>query len=316
MTGPTTASVVVCAYTEDRWPRLKAALESVLAQQPSPSEVILVVDHCPPLARRARDTWGDSLTVVENAGSQGLSAARNTGVAAATGDVVSFLDDDAVAEPGWLAGHLRHYDDPAVVGVGGLVVPLWEQSEPSWFPGEFGWVVGCSYVGLPDRPAAVRNPIGANMSFRRDVVDRVGGFAEALGRVGAQSQGCEETELSIRATSAVTGGRIVHDPSAVVRHAVPPSRGSWTYFRQRCWSEGRSKAQVSALAGPRAGLASERAYVRRTLPRGVARNLATAARQRDLAHAARAGAIVAGLTFTTAGYVTGLSRRAHPRGAT
>lgn len=314
MTGRPSASVVVCAYTEDRWPRLVAAVESVLAQEPPAAETILVADHCPSLERRAQDLWGGrGVRVVPNTGPQGLSAARNTGITVAGGDVVAFLDDDAVAQPGWLARHLVHYADPRVVGVGGRIEPLWEATEPDWFPREFGWVVGCSYVGLPDVPTTVRNPIGANMSFRRDVVERVGGFAESLGRVGTATQGCEETELSIRATRAVPGGRILYDPTAAVHHVVPPARGRWSYFRQRCWSEGRSKAQVSRLAGATSGLSAERVYVRRTLPRGVARHLATAARERDLEHAARAVAIVAGLTFTAAGYVTALSTRGHGR---
>jgi hypothetical protein len=117
--------------------------------------------------------------------------------------------------------------------------------------------------------------------------------------------GCEETELSIRAAAAYPDGRILHEPSAPVRHQVPSSRGTWSYFRRRCWAEGRSKARVSRLVSSRSALASERTYVRTILPDGVRRNLVEAGRTRDLGHFLRATAICAGLAITIAGYCAG-----------
>lgn len=303
--GPT-LSVVICAYTTQRWLQLRAAVRSVLDQQPAPHEVIVVIDHCPELEDLARlgfPEWG--VQVVTNSEARGLSGARNTGTAQATSDVVVFLDDDAIAQPDWLAGHARQYADPDVLGVGGLVIPEWEQHEPRWFPVEFGWVVGCSYLGLPETSAPVRNPIGANMSFRRSVLLDAGGFTSSLGRLGNTPTGCEETELSIRAAALRPGARIMFDPAARVRHHVPFQRGTWSYFRRRCWAEGRSKARVSALATQREALASERSYVQSTLPRGVRRNLVEAGRTRDLTRLLRASAICAGLAITAAGYGTG-----------
>jgi glycosyltransferase involved in cell wall biosynthesis len=302
----TTASVVICAYTTDRWEQLQAAVRSVLDQMPRPEQVLVVVDHCHHLLLRAEDAFaGSGVAVLPNAQVKGLSGARNTGTARATGDVVVFLDDDAVAQPGWLAGHLGHFDDPDVLGVGGLVVPWWQTEPPRWFPEEFGWVVGCSYLGQPTVTAPVRNPIGANMSFRRSVIDEVGGFSQSLGRVGTTPEGCEETELAIRAGAAHPHGRILHEPGAAVRHHVPAARGTWSYFRRRCWAEGRSKARMSRMASASGALGSERAYVRSVLPSGVRRNLLEAARQRDVAHLLRAAAICAGLAITAGGFATG-----------
>ena len=306
MSTSVSVSVVICAYTTDRWDQLRSAVLSVLGQDPRPLEVLVVVDHCTDLERLA---WAELLPlgvrVLANERTKGLSGARNTGCSAARGDVVAFLDDDAHALPGWLSAHARHYSDSRVMGVGGQVTPEWESGRPGWFPGEFDWVVGCSYVGLPRTAAEVRNPIGANMSFRRDLVLSVGGFSEALGRVGTRPAGCEETELSIQAARLVPWGRVVHDPAAVVHHHVPTTRSRWLYFRRRCWSEGRSKAVVRTLSDPRAALSAERSYVRRALPAGVAHNLATAVRETEGAAALRASVIVAGLTITTAGYLTG-----------
>ncbi|MFC9328226.1 glycosyltransferase family 2 protein [Kitasatospora sp. NPDC057015] len=266
-----TLSVVVCAYTQDRWDDLCAAVASVRAQHPPPAELLLVIDHCPALERRA--AGGLPATVIANAGPKGLSGARNTGMAAAAGEVVAFLDDDAVAAPGWTARLLAGYRDPAVLGVGGLVEAWWETGRPGWFPPEFDWVVGCSYRGLPEHGCEVRNFIGANMSFRRADAVAAGGFRTELGRVGTKPLGCEETELCLRIAARNPGALLRHEPGAVVRHHVPRARTSWAYFRARCYAEGRSKAQVARLAGARPALSSERRYLLHTLPAAVARGL-------------------------------------------
>lgn len=262
--------MVICAYTTERWSRLRDAVDSVLRQSPAPEEVLVVVDHNRELEEKAREEFEpDGVRVLANLGRPGLSGARNTGTARASGDVLVFLDDDAAAQSDWLAGHTRHYRDPAVIGVGGLVTARWERGVPSWFPPEFDWVVGCSYVGQPTQEAEIRNPIGANMSFRQSVLVEVGGFSDSLGRVGATPSGCEETELSIRAAVACPGRKIVYEPEAVVLHHVPVSRSSWAYFRCRCWREGLSKAEASRLSDPRRALAAERSYVVRVLPIGI-----------------------------------------------
>jgi glucosyl-dolichyl phosphate glucuronosyltransferase len=312
-----TVSVVVCAYTMARWGLLGRAVASVGAQTSPALEILLVVDHCPELLVRAQELLG--VRVMANLGTVGLSGARNTGVAAARGEVVAFLDDDAAAAPDWLDRLVRPYDDPRVVGVGGHVVPEWEGGKPAWFPHEFDWVVGCSYVGQPTVTCAVRNPIGANMSFRREALTAVGGFSADVGRVGARPLGCEETELSIRVARRDPTTTILLEPRAVVRHHVPGDRSRWGYFWRRCWAEGLSKASVSRLTDPRSALASERSYALRTLPRGAARGLADAVRRRESGGAARALAIGAGLTITTAGYAVGKTGRSavphpNPRG--
>jgi GT2 family glycosyltransferase len=299
-------TVVICAYTEQRWPQVLAAVGSVLRQEIPPNQVVLVIDHNPALLRRARAEY-PRLTVVANAGPRGLSGARNEGVLRARGDVVAFLDDDAVAEPDWLARLVAHYHDPRVLAVGGRAVPEWERARPRWFPPEFDWVVGCSYVGQPSRATPVRNLIGCNMSFRRSALDDAGRFDPALGRVGGVPVGCEETELCIRLRQRRPDGVVLYEPAASVRHHVTGDRGTWAYFRSRCFSEGHSKAVVAGLVGPAAGLSTERAYTRRVLLSGVRQGFFEARARRDLGGLMRSGVIVAGLLMTASGY---LSRRA------
>jgi glycosyltransferase involved in cell wall biosynthesis len=301
-------SVVICAYTERRWDDLLAAIASVQQQSSPPFEVIVVVDHNDDLLERLRAHMaavnGSAVNIVANTQSRGLAGARNTGVALATGAVVAFIDDDAVADTDWLKYLGAAYEHDGVLGVGGAIEPVWQHGRPAWFPAEFDWVVGCTYRGMPEFAGPVRNLIGANMSFRRDVFDVVGGFNEGVGRVGAVPLGCEETEICIRAGSRWPGRSFRYEPQARVHHQVPADRGRWSYFRARCYGEGLSKAAVSRLAGATRGLESERAYVRRTLPRGVVRGLNDGMRA-DRSGLRRAGAIMLGLATTTAGYARG-----------
>jgi O-antigen/teichoic acid export membrane protein/GT2 family glycosyltransferase len=293
-TTPVTVSAIVCCYTDRRWDQLLAAVDSLRAQSTPPAEIVVVVDHNPELQERLAAAR-PGLFAVSNVGRQGLSGARNTGVAVASGDVVAFLDDDAVAGPDWVAAQAAAYTDPTVVGTAAVIEPEWAVGRPEWFPSEFDWVVGCSYTGLPTGTADVRNAIGAGMSMRRDAVLTVGGFDDGLGRVGTVPVGCEETELCIRLRATDPGARIVLVPGARTRHHVPADRGTFRYFRSRCWAEGISKAGVRARSDG-AALGTERSYVLRTLPRGFFRALRDRRPRRALA-------LVAGLVATSAGYL-------------
>lgn len=303
--SPESVSVIICAYTQGRWDQILEAVDSVRNQTRGPKEIVLVVDHNDELLARSRAQFPDVL-VAANAGRRGLSGARNTGVQASCGDIVAFLDDDAVAHRSWLERLVGHYAAPEVCGVGGAVEPLWTTGEgPSYLPPEFYWVVGCSYKGLPTQAADVRNFIGANMSFRRDVFEWAGWFESEIGRIGTRPLGCEETELCIRAVMRRPTSRLIYDPEARVGHHVAPERVRWRYFRSRCYAEGLSKAAVVRLSTSKSGLASERTYTFQTLPLGVLGGLRDTLVRRDPTGLKRSGAIVAGLGITVAGYVVG-----------
>jgi GT2 family glycosyltransferase len=306
----TAISVVVCAHDEARWQELEAAVRSLHGQTLRPHEVVVVVDHNDRLMERARGGLRGAV-VIENTAARGLGGAWNSGVAASSGSIVAFLDDDAVASPDWLALLSEGYRDVDVAGVGGSIEPIWEQARPPWFPREFDWVVGCSYLGMPVSAHAVRNLHGCNMSFRRAVLDALGGF-----RLG---YGCDETELCIRLRQRWPSKKLLYAPEAKVFHNVPRGRSGFRRFLSRCYFEGGSKAVVARLVGVGAGLSSEYRYTRTVLPRGVRRGIAEFVRQRDPHGLQRAAAIVAGLASTAAGYAAGNSsteRAARRRGWT
>lgn len=310
-----TVSVVICAYTEDRWDDTLRAVASVQSQEPAPLELILVIDYNPELYKRFVERLPD-VRVVANGNERGLSGARNMGVALASGDIVAFLDDDGAAQPGWLSELMRSYnDDPNVLGVGGRAVPGWATQRPSWWPGEFDWVIGCAYTGM--QPGVVRNLQGGNSSYRRDLFE-IGGFASDIGRT-ARSRlplAGEEAEFCIRALQQRPRGVFVYNDQAVMVHRVPRARERFSYFRTRCYSEGLSKARVTKNVGVGAGLSTERSYSTVTLPAGVIRGLRRTARG-DWTGLLRAGAIIVGLLYTTLGYGRGvvlelLARRGVP----
>jgi Glycosyl transferase family 2 len=296
-------SVIICAYTEERWELTRAAIESALNQRPRPVQVLLVIDHNAGLAARARREL-PTMTVLENDGPPGLCGARNTGLRAATEPIAAFLDDDAEARPGWLASLVEPYSRDDVVATGGTIQPWWQGSRPRWIPPAFDWVLGCTYVGLPDTVGRVRAPIGANMSLRTRPALEVGGFNTSVGQRGGNLQRGDETELAIRLAATRPGSVVLHVPAAAVDHHVGEERLKLSYFLRRCWHEGLSKAVLVGLVGAPAGLEAERRYVTVVLPATLLRDFRSGATG-DLGGFMRMTATIGGLTVVTAGYMTG-----------
>jgi glycosyltransferase involved in cell wall biosynthesis len=299
-----TVSVVIAAWSMNRWDDLLAAVASAGEQTISVLETVVVVDHHPGLLARAREGI-PGVIVIPNTGMQGASGARNSGVAASRGEVVAFLDDDAIASPSWLESLLGHLVSPGVIGVGGRVDPVWVGQRPRWFPREFDWTVGGSYLGMPGTAESVRNVWGGNMAIWRHVFDAVGGFREGFGKVGVQA--CpEDTDLCLRVATVVRGGTWIYEPTGVVGHRVPVQRATFSYFCARCFNEGQGKAELAALYGVGESTSAERRYARQVLSTGIARGLREAVHG-DVAGVSRSLAIAFGLLLAMVGFVVGRS---------
>lgn len=234
-------------------------LASIAAGHLRPSQVVIVVDRNPALSAALRGaSWPLAVTVMDSTGA-GLAAARNTGWRATKADLVAFIDDDGVASPGWLDELATALTRHRAGVVGGAIEPRWMHGEPAWYSSRLGWVVGCTYEGLPTVPSAVRNVIGCNMMIRRPLLEALGGFNSTLGRSGRSLDGSEETEFCIRANAI--GDVVFFVPGATVFQVLPPSRAAFRYVLRRAWSEGRSKRRLVALHGQVLGV--EMGYAKR-----------------------------------------------------
>lgn len=249
-------SVVVCTF--NRCVSLQDTLEALM-RQALPSGLtleILVVDNnstdrTAEVAALAagRSPW-PLRYVLET--TQGLSVARNAGIAAAHGDIVAFTDDDVIPEPSWVRAlsqaFIEHHGDC----VGGKILPLWLQPPPAWAasarPSSSIW----DMLALLDRGSEVRMAsakqwnlvYGANMAFRKSVFEEVGVFRTDLGPQGANFSRGDDTDMLMRLLQA--GKRVVYTPHAVVRHKVPPQRLRLSYFRQWQFGSGRSNTRLAA----------------------------------------------------------------------
>lgn len=309
-------SVIICAYTEKRWSDLIAAVESVQSQTLLPKEIIVVIDHNANLLEQVQKHL-TGVIAIGNSKAKGLSGARNSGGAVAQGEVLAFLDDDALAQANWLKNLSACYKDLNVIGVGGKIEPRWEAAHPSWFPKEFYWVIGCTYQGMHTKDAQVRNMIGANMSMRKHILEATDGFRESFGcdkgtssaqgtlRWFKHSAGDEETEFCIRASQRFPGTTWLYKGTAIVHHRVSTDRVRLAYFLWRCYDEGLGKAYLAKLYNTRTSLSSERTYTLKVLPKGIVRGLTDAFLRFDPTGLARAGVIVTGLAATALGYTVG-----------
>ena len=298
-----TISVVICAYTDDRWPLLKKSVASVEAQTSPPIEIIVCIDHNDELLRKSEEYFGRErpagaipIIVVANKYNGRLGSARNSAVEFASGEVIAFLDDDAAAVADWLELLIAPYDDERVGAVGGAPLPVFEVSRPRWFPHEFDWVFGCTYRGLPLTRAPFPRLIGANMSARYSVLHEIGGF---------HSDNHDDMDMCHRI--AFIQYRVLYEPLAIVHHSVPASRTTWHYFWRRCYFVNQGKIEAFANMQEAAQLSAELDFVSRTLATGILVETRHVIRG-DLYGLARVGTMIAGITLAGLGHLSGKLR--------
>jgi glucosyl-dolichyl phosphate glucuronosyltransferase len=298
-------SVVICTYAMERYDVFAECVDGVLAQTYEPLEVVVVVDGNDAVFERVCTEYGDREGVVIrcNDANQGISYSRTRGAEIATGDVVAFIDDDAVPEPDWVAELARVYDETNAIAVGGHAKPDWVDSKPDFFPAEFYWLVGCDERGMGEHMDELRNTYGSNISFRRDVFLNVGGYDENTGRKGDRHIQAHEAPVCIRMANRYGRG-VIYNTDAVVNHRLFEYRGDFGWLIFRSFWQGYSKRIMDLLLPEAAGNKNE--YLKRLAFEFVP------ARVRDLIRepsSAKAKQLVAIFVFTAAvgfGYLYGL----------
>jgi GT2 family glycosyltransferase len=217
--SPRRLSATVAICTRERPEDLDRALSGVAGLTHRPEEII-VVDNAPATlaTRRVVERWR-TVRYVHEPG-RGLDRARNRALRESRTEIVAFVDDDAVAEPEWLAALLANFQQRRIVCATGLTLPLELATQAQELFEEH-----CSFVrgfgrrvfdGQRDNPLAV-GAIGAgvNMAVRREVALALGGFDERLD-AGTPSRSGGDHDLFVRLLAA--GHSIAYDPGAVVHH--------------------------------------------------------------------------------------------------
>lgn len=254
-------SFIVCTYSMENLYDTIECVNSLINQVYDNKEILLVMDKNDELYNKLLEYIPKSIKIIVNH-KYGLSEARNTGIKNANGDIIVFIDDDAVVDKYYISHLIKNYSDKKVVGVGGKILP---KGKPS-YPEELYWLGGFTYKGYYEDRCEVRNVIGCNMSFRKNIFDKVGLFDTAFGRVGRKLVTAEETEFSIRTLHLLNGSKIIYDPSVVVYHKVYRYRQTLRYIMNRAYCEGKSKANIEILYknknGNKGTLSTENTYLK------------------------------------------------------
>ena len=298
-------SVIICCHSMERIEDIRQSVQSAVDQTYSQCEVIVAVDHNQELWDKLKAELPDSVKVVLNTGVKGLSDTRNTGVQYATGEIIVFIDDDAKASRDCVEKLVQHYLEPSVVAVGGKSVPIWTNGRPGWFSEELDWIVGSTYKGAPEVVGQVRNPIGCNMSLRKEAVQTVGLFDTELGRTGASGAG-EETEICMRIRQRMPGTLILYEPGAIVYHKVPPQRATLKYLISRSFDGGLAVARIGKMYAASAeaplSTSTERTYLRYLLTTALLERIRHLYKLRAIA---QIGVLAISIVVTGIGYISG-----------
>ncbi len=244
-------SAIICTYNRSSY--LGSAIDSLLCQNFDDFEVIVVdnasTDETKDVVNlrlsngRLRYIWEPVV---------GLSVARNTGAKAALGEILAYLDDDAVASQNWLKCLYRAFESyPNLVVAGGKVTLLWpdNMASPKWLSAGLAENLGAYDLGdemmYIERPNLT--PRGLNYAIRRSFWQEIGGFDVNLGRIGKKLLSNEEllvTEMALKLAL-----QVAYLPDAVVGHHVAPERIRRSWFLRRGWWQGISECYREQLAG-------------------------------------------------------------------
>lgn len=199
---------------------------------------ILVVDNnssdsTPEVIRMHMETQRARMrSVFESA--QGLSHARNRALKEASGEVVCFLDDDVVVDPGWLHAVSAAFKKYGADVVGGRSYLIYPCDRPEWMSPLTEVLLSRLDHGDTALVNTDKDLFGLNFSVRRRLAIELGGFRTDYGRRGKSLTCGEEIELLDRVRNR--GGMVVYEPAAVVGHVVKPERLSRSWLLRRTYA--------------------------------------------------------------------------------
>ncbi|MEV4555454.1 glycosyltransferase [Kitasatospora sp. NPDC049285] len=312
-------SVIVC--TRDREGMLRQCLDALL-RNGYPQAEYLVVDNAPTdraVEELVRGRYPGRVRYLREP-VPGLARARNRGLAAARGELCAFTDDDALADPGWVAAlAARFADDPRTGCVTGLVLPAeLDTAAQTAFERYCGYTRGFTPAAWSlDDPAddplfpltVSRFGTGANMAFNTELLRSIGGFDTAIG-AGTPGRGGEDLLAFLQVL--YSGAVVAYQPDALVWHR---HRRTLDGLDAQVYGFGVGfGAYLTAAVVHRPALLGTLAA---RLPRGARQALRRGGRQaaahRDPALSALGRRELRGLLHGPAGYLRGAAERRRTR---
>lgn len=241
-------SVLICTYNREKY--IGKLLESIAANDLAKSEyeIVLVDNNCTDNTRDVCETFAaahkDIAFRYYVEAEQGLSAARNKAIKEAKGDMLVYVDDDALVDS-WYLRTIAEYmaQHPEISAVGGPIIPMYETEEPKWMT-RYTKELLCGYLYFGEEERSFpgdRYPGGGNAAYRAEVFEQVGLFNTALGRKGDGLMGSEEKDIFDKMRSR--GMRFMYLPKMILHHIIPQKKLERDYFDRLTYQIGVSERQ-------------------------------------------------------------------------
>jgi len=237
-------SVVVCTY--NRANLLRKALHSLAGQTLDEPlyEVLIINNNSTDNTRIVAEEFvrlNKNFRLL-NENKQGLSHARNRGWKEAKGEIIAFLDDDAVACGKWLKSYIDVFESHNPGCAGGKIEIEWEIERPKWLSDHYLKFLG--YLDISETAQFLRKPslYGGNFAIRKSTLKELNGFNTEFGRGKSDLAGNEEIELQNRLINI--GKTVYYNPDSIIYHFASSSRLKLSWFIKRSYWQGVSDAKV------------------------------------------------------------------------
>ena len=239
-------SIIICTYNREKY--IRPLLESI-AKNDYPTtdyEIVLVDNNCTDNTHGVCEQFAAAhkevafCYVIEP--EQGLSAARNKGIKEAKGDIIIYVDDDALVDSDYIRQYAEHFATyPETMAAGGPIEPLYETKEPSWMsPYTKALLTAWMNYGTQVREYPNgRYPGGGNAAYRKEVFEKVGLFNTELGRKGNLLLASEEKDIFDKMKAL--GMKVLYLPTPVLHHCIPQTKLEEDYFNRLTLQIGRSE---------------------------------------------------------------------------
>jgi glycosyltransferase involved in cell wall biosynthesis len=260
-------TLIICTYNREKY--IGPLLDSIAKNDypPSDYEIVLVDNNCTDNTRGVCEQFAVAHPeiifryVVEP--EQGLSAARNKGIKEAKGDIIIYVDDDALVDADYIRIYAEHFaSHPETMAAGGPIEPLYETEEPKWMS-PYTKALLTAWMNYGDNVREYPNgryPGGGNAAYRKVVFDKVGLFNTELGRKGSALLASEEKDIFDKMHAL--GMQVLYLPTPVLHHIIPQAKLEEDYFNRLTLQIGRSERM-------RTRAISKGKYLKRLLSEGV-----------------------------------------------